>query len=206
MTRPYPPAALLDAVPIGFAPALELEQWARQQFINELSPINNPDHEHLQSAEIGFLWTNAPNARQGRVIAGTCQMMPFNIPSKWAKAMLTHQLGEWFGDRELHFLITISAPIAAAFDDASFMALIEHELYHAGYEDDGFGSPKFTRDGDMKFAMRAHDVEEFVGVVRRYGAGAAGVDQMVQAANKGPEIAEGLISRACGSCLRLVKG
>ncbi|WP_267902481.1 putative metallopeptidase [Sinorhizobium meliloti] len=39
------------------------------------------------------------------------------------------------------------------------------------------------------FTVRGHDVEEFVGVVRRYGADAAGVRAIVDAANRPPEIA-----------------
>ncbi|WP_234804027.1 putative metallopeptidase [Ensifer adhaerens] len=52
--------------------------------------------------------------------------------------------------------------------------------------------------------MRAHDVEAFAGVVRRYGADAAGVRAMVDAANQKPEIARVQIAHACGTCQLLV--
>lgn len=204
MTRPYPPPRLTEHLPRLFVPAPELEEWARRQFISELSPIYNEEHAHLQGADIKFLWTNVDNVKRGRRILGTCQLVK-DSGDKWSAGRALMQLEEWFGDLP-DFLITIYAPAAAEMKDASFMALVEHELYHAGQELDAFGSPKFDRQGNPVFGMRSHDVEEFVGVVRRYGASAAGIDELVRVANKGPEIGDGLISRACGSCLRLVKG
>ncbi|MDP1363112.1 putative metallopeptidase, partial [Klebsiella variicola] len=51
-----------------------------------------------------------------------------------------------------------------------------------------------------KLEMRGHDVEEFVGVVRRYGA-SPDVQVLVDAANKPAEVGKLNISRACGTCL-----
>ena len=48
--------------------------------------------------------------------------------------------------------------------------------------------------------MRAHDVEEFVGVVRRYGA-SEDVQRIIDAAKTAPEVARINIARACGTCL-----
>jgi hypothetical protein len=42
----------------------------RQQFISELSPLNNPDHVHLQMADIGFVWTNVENTKRGGTSSG----------------------------------------------------------------------------------------------------------------------------------------
>lgn len=202
--RPFPPPEALDAVPSVFLPAPDLAAWARSTFIAETAQLANPDHAHLQQAEIGFLWTNEPNERRGRLILGMCQLLP---PSgdKWAAGRAVHQIETWFGDVP-DFLITIYAPRAAEMDDPSFMALIEHELYHAAQDRDQYGGPKFDKQtGKPVFAMRGHDVEEFVGVVARYGADAAGVREMVSAANRGPSIAPAAIASACGNCLRLVK-
>ncbi|NRP70767.1 hypothetical protein ILFOPFJJ_01649 [Ensifer psoraleae] len=81
------------------------------------------------------------------------------------------------------------------------MVLVEHELYHAAQETDAFGAPKFSKStGRPIFTIRGHDVEEFVGVVRRYGADAAGVRAMVDAANQKPEIARVQIAHPCGTC------
>lgn len=202
--RPLAPPELLEAVPPIFAPAPELEEWTRSKFINELSPVYNPEHVHLQMATIGMIWTNVENAKRGRSILGQAQLVT-ESGDKWSAGRSNHQLRQWFGELP-DFTITLFAPYAQECTDASFMALVEHELYHCAQARDEFGQPKFLKSGGPEFAMRGHDVEEFVGVVRRYGADAAGVREMVAAANKGPEIAEGLISRACGTCLRLVKG
>lgn len=100
------------------------------------------------------------------------------------------------------FLITIDAHYAAQCDDAEFCSLIEHEMLHAGQERDMFGAPKFTKAGRPKFAMRGHDVEEFVSIVRRYGVGASAgsTRALVEAANQKPLIGGVQISQACGTC------
>lgn len=85
--------------------------------------------------------------------------------------------------------------------DAEFCALVEHELYHCGQERDAFGAPKFRQSGLPAFTMRGHDVEEFVGVVRRYGADASGVRDLVEAASHEPTIARASIAQACGTCM-----
>jgi hypothetical protein len=202
--RPRPPAAIFEPVPT-FVPAPELDEWARQQFINEISPLHNPDHLPLSMADIGFVWTNVENVKKGRRILGTCQMVT-SSGDKWTQGRSLHQLEQWFGDLP-DFLITLDGMAAADMDDASFMALVEHELYHATQATDEFGAPKFQeRTGLPMWGMRPHDVEQFIGVVKRYGADASMVRELVTAANKGPEIAQAKISAACGSCLRLVKG
>ena len=82
-------------------------------------------------------------------------------------------------------------------------ALVEHELYHIGQRDDGFGAPAFTKDGMPKLGIRGHDVEEFVGIVRRYGAGGGASDtaKLVDAARRAPEVGHADIARACGTCI-----
>ena len=81
--------------------------------------------------------------------------------------------------------------------------MCEHELSHCGVERDAFGAPKFRKaTGLPAFTLRGHDVEEFVGVVRRYGAAAAGVQAMIDAAADGPTVAQANIDFACGNCTR----
>jgi putative metallopeptidase len=205
MKRPMPPDAAFDETTGVFLASPDLEQWARETFIEEGAPLANPDHFHLNAAKLGFLWTNEPNSRGGRLILGQCEKMPPMAMGKWMKARAMMQIHEWFGIVP-DFLITVAAQAAQIMDDDAFCALIEHELYHAGQDRDEFGAPKFGRSSGLPvFALRGHDVEEFTGVVRRYGADATGVREMVAAANKGPEIAAASIANACGTCLRLVK-
>lgn len=187
-----------------FVTAPEIKAWVQDVFLNEKSSLFNPDHEHLIDAQIGFLWAYVPNASQGRTVAGTAEM-PNPKGNKWQIARQLFQLVQWFGDVP-DFIITIDAVIAAGLSDASFCALIEHELYHCGQALDLFGFPKYRKKSGLPvFTMKAHDVEEFVGVVRRYGAGSASanVQSFVDAANRKPLLHGAEISIACGTCLAM---
>ncbi len=201
--RPMPPKSMLeDGAGMRFEPAPELEQWARKAFIDPRSPLFNEEHEHLADAVIGFLWTNVPCRRKGMEIAGTAEM-PNVQGSTWTKARMEFQLLNWFHD-DLDFLITLDAEYCARASDARFCALTEHEMLHCAQAVDPFGEPMFTLEERPIFRMRGHDVEEFVSIVRRYGAGnAAGATaQLVAAASRPPLIAEADIASVCGACLR----
>ena len=202
--RPLPPMELLEPLETEplFAPAQDLLEWVRSTFL-ENGPLHNPDHEHLNEASIGFLWTNVPNMKGGRQIVGTAEI-PTVQGSRWVKARNEYQLTGWFGHVP-HFVITLDAIYCAQCSDASFCALIEHELYHCAQALNEFGEPRFDRNGFPVFRLRAHDVEEFVGVTRRYGPGAssAGVLHLVEAASQPPTIAYADIAGACGVCLRM---
>lgn len=199
MSRPLPPAEILDPMGPAFLPSPDLAEWVKDTFLDGASPLFNEEHVHLADAEIGYLWTSVPNARGGLAVIGQCEIMPPAVMGKWARARATQQIGEWFGDMP-DFVITLSAPYCAQASDLEFMALVEHELSHAGHERDEFGGLKFTREGRPKFGLRAHDVQEFVGVVRRYGAVGVNVQAMVDAAREGPTIGHASIAAACGSC------
>lgn len=204
--RPFPPQEVIKfGVPV-FVPSSELDIWSQRAFIEPAAALVNPDHGHLNQAEIGWLWTNVPNTRKMNTVVGQAEMtLPPSSLGKWAKARWEAQLLTWFPDRELDFLITLYAPYAMDTDDLSFCSLIEHELYHCGQQVDEFGSPKFRKNGLPRFAMKGHDVEEFVGIARRYGTGAsAGRSQeFVEAANRLPEIGQAKVAGVCGTCLRL---
>ena len=202
LARPQPPHALLDVEGERFLPAPELEAWARSAFIAEDAVLINEDHAHLRQAEIGFLWTNVENSRRGRRIIGQAELgEPQGAMGRWAKARAKAQVRGWFGEVP-DFIVTIDALYAVDCEDAEFAALVEHELSHCAQDHDAFGAPKFSRYGLPIWTMRGHDVEEFVGVVRRYGADAAGVRAMVDAANRGPEISGARIAHLCGTCQR----
>ena len=204
MSRPYPPEAILeDVVNDLFVPDFELRSWIIDTFISETGDLCNPDHAHLREANLGVLWTNCDNSRNMRSVIGQAELMPPMAMGKWQRARASQQVVEWFGGMP-DFLLTFSAPAAAAMDDTSFCALVEHELYHCAQKLDRYGMPAFNKAGLPVFAIRGHDVEEFVGVVSRYGAQAAGVSEMVDAANRRPSIGLASIAGACGTCLRAV--
>jgi hypothetical protein len=186
-----------------FVPDDRLSGWALTTFIDEDASLPNEDHAHLRFAHIGFLWTNVGNSRHQHRIVGQCEIGEPRAMGKWAKARVQVQNRGWFG-RAPDFIITLDANYADQCGDAEFCALVEHELYHAGQERDEFGAPKFRKSGMPAFAMRGHDVEEFVGIVRRYGVGAAAGQTLalIEAAQHAPEIAAASISKVCGTCLR----
>lgn len=199
--RPRPPGSLS-----GFARAEGLEAWARRTFIDTAGPLANEDHAHLQDARIGMLWAGVENVRRGRVVSGSCELTtpPISMTNRWHTARWNEQLEGWFGPELPDFLVTIYAPHWIEASDASACALMEHELYHAGQAVDEFGAPRFRRSGLPVWTIRGHDVEEHIGVVRRYGAGhsASGVAEMVAGARRVPEVAAAKIIGACGTCMR----
>jgi len=200
MDRPYPPSSLLELSGLGIrlAPAFEVWEWLQAEILAATGSIHNEDHGHLIDANIGVLWASSGFAKQGRVVLGQAEQVMFRAGG-WQKARQEQQMRDWFGEVP-DYLITLAADYCGQCTDAEFCALVEHELYHIAQATDQYGAPKFTQEGLPKLQMRGHDVEEFVGVVRRYGAG-EDVQQLIDAASRPPEVAKINIARACGTCL-----
>lgn len=200
---PEPESSLLD-INEGlnrFLPAPEFNEFLTQTILDENHFLFNEEHLHLLKATIGFLWTNAANSRRMKRIVGTAEM-PLFRGNKWQKARQEQQLEEWFG-LQPDFLITFDATFWAESNAAEKLAVFEHELYHCAQAIDAWGMPRFSRvSGKPIFSMKGHDVEEFTGVVRRYGIGATGQDRVdfVAAAVEKPLIAEARIKEMCGIC------
>jgi len=190
---------LFESPYLAFAPAPEVREWACITFIFDGATLHNEDHEHLEFADVQFLWASGGFAKQGRIVLGQCEEVTFRA-GPWQKGRQEQQMRDWFGSVP-GFVITLDAAYSRMCSDAEFCALVEHELYHIGHLNDEFGAPAFYKDtGLPKLGMRAHDVEEFIGVVRRYGA-SADVDKLLEAAKRAPEVAKLNIARACGTCL-----
>ncbi|WP_288501885.1 putative metallopeptidase [uncultured Pseudomonas sp.] len=198
MSRPTPPADLLDQIFLTLRPASEVWGWINAEILADTGSLHNPDHAHLLDANVQVLWASHSFAKQGRTVLGQAEQVMIRAGG-WQKARQEQQMREWFGE-EPQFLITLAADYCTQCTDAEFCALVEHELYHIAQATDQYGAPKFTQDGLPKLEMRGHDVEEFVGVVRRYGASNE-VQQLIDAASRPPEVAKINISRACGTCL-----
>lgn len=201
MLRPIPPGDL-DGLGEAFVPAPEVFEWVHASIIGTTGHLHNPDHEHLKECSIGVLWTSVENIKQGRQVIGQAEI-PRPQGNKWVKARQILQIVGWFGIIP-EFIITLDANYCRDCTDTEFAALIEHELYHCAQAVDDFGNPAFNRDtGEPKYTLKGHDVEEFVGVVRRYGIGnpEGAIAQLVHAANNGPEVAGINIARACGTCM-----
>ncbi|RVD76857.1 putative metallopeptidase [Pseudomonas koreensis] len=203
MQRPMPPASLLElsdlsSFGIRLTPAPEVWEWLQAEILADTGSIHNEEHAHLIDADIRVMWASAAFTKKGRTVVGQAEQVAFRAGG-WQKARMEQQMLDWFGDVP-GYIITLAADYCAQCSDADFCALVEHELYHIAQATDKYGQPAFTQDGLPKLEMRGHDVEEFVGVVRRYGASLA-VQELVDAANKSAEVGKMNIARACGTCL-----
>jgi hypothetical protein len=197
-TRPMPPKEIFDPVGKLFHAAPDVLAWAQEQILKDGAPLYNEDHKHLEFADIAFMWAESGFVKAGRTVLGQCEEITFRC-GLWQKGRQQQQMVEWFGHVP-DYLITLDAKFCIECSDADFCALVEHELYHIGHLLDEYGQPAYGKWGDPKLGIRGHDVEEFTGVVRRYGA-SADVAKMVEAANKMPEVSKLNIARACGTCL-----
>lgn len=197
LNRPMPPTDL--RITGEFRPAPDVAKWLVGAFIAPDATMRNDDHAHLRGANIGVLWTNVHNSRQMRTVLATAEIPAFRCGA-WQKARHEQQLEEWFGDIP-DFLLTFQAGWAETVSNIEWCAVAEHELFHCSQAHDAFGMPKFRADGSPSYALKGHDVEEFIGVVRRYGAVSPEVRAMVDAVLVGERVAEIDIARSCGTCL-----
>ncbi|KAF6687181.1 hypothetical protein HFD98_24385 [Pseudomonas sp. EKM23D] len=200
MIRPMPPLSLLELSDFGvrITPAPEVWEWLQAEILADTGIIHNEDHAHLLDADIRIMWASSSFTKQGRTVLGQAEQVAFRAGG-WQKARMEQQMRDWFGDVPA-YIITLAADYCAQCSDTDFCALVEHELYHIAQAKDQYGAPKFTQEGLPKLEMRSHDVEEFVGVVRRYGA-SPDVQALVDAANSPAEVGKLNIARACGTCL-----
>ncbi len=210
MKRPYPP--IQDEIDendidsgglLHFEPANnDLWPWIKETFLAEYSDLYNEDHEHLNSIDppdISFLWAYSTCKAKGRRVLGQTEKLMINVGG-WKKNRQEVQLIEWFGDVP-KYIITLDARVCQVMSDVDFCALVEHELYHIGQERNEEGELMWSAStGLPKLYLRGHDVEEFHGVVQRYGASES-VQKMVDLANDGPTIRKANIAHACGTCL-----
>jgi hypothetical protein len=201
--RPMPPAdfgTVLGGPSI--IPARGLRDWIVKTFIEEDGRLFNSEHAHLLWAPFECLWAAAAYPKQGRTVIGLTEEVSFRV-SGWPRWRQEQQLQEWFGNPEPAYLITFAADFCREASDAEFCALVEHELFHIGHKRDEFGAPEFTKEGMPKLFIRSHDVEEFVGVVERYGVGRpdGALARMVAAAHSKPTIGAAQLAHACGTCL-----
>lgn len=193
LIRPAPPEQL-----DRFLPAPELLAWVEKTILASGGALHNPDHAHLVDADLAFLWAPATFEKAGRTVLGQAEQVMFRAGG-WQKARQAQQMIEWFG-RVPAFLITLAADYCATCSDVEFCALVEHELYHVGHARDPFGAPAFDKEGRPRLRIVGHDVEEFVGVVARYGP-SADVRRLVAAVRVPSAVGVHSVAHACGSCM-----
>ena len=207
--RPFPPQDLLDKADeeeaIRLAPAPDLMNWVITNFLTIGGPLHNPDHDHIaelihdNEEFLAFAWASSACMAKKRMVLGQCEKVMFN-QGGWKKARQEQQMRDWFGYVPV-YLITIDASYCDQATDRDFCALIEHELYHIGVERDEDGEALYSdMTGLPKHYLAGHDVEEFVGVVKRWGADES-VKRLIEVAKQAPFVSEVNISKCCGTCL-----
>ena len=191
-----------------YIPAIDYSEWIKRIFFDKSSPFYNIEHEHLIHAQIGVVLTNCYLVKNMRAIAGQAEV-PFPQGGKWQKGRALYQLEQWFGCVP-DLVITLYSEAVRTYSDMELCSLVEHELYHCAQKTDEYGCLQFNKQtGKPKFGIRAHDVEEFSGVVRRYGIESASINvkDFVEAANVKAELnhlfdkyGKVKISGVCGTC------
>ena len=193
---PKPPRSFVD---IGgsseFGPAPELKAWAIATFIDENSPLYNEDHEHLADAKFLFVWSRASIKSKGARVIGTASTGK-QRGGMGAKEFLESFYQDWFESEDPEeneglpdFIITIDANYVEEASPLAICALIEHELYHCDVRRDEDGEPLYIR-AQVTYKMRGHDIEEFFGVARRYGAATVQLMQLKNILGRSPEVDE----------------
>ena len=184
-----------------YTPAPELSKFVTETFLTEDAPLYNKDHEHLLGANVQFLWAPSGFEKQMRFVVGQCEKVAFRC-GPWQKGRQEQQMMEWFGVVP-DFLITLDASYCFECENIDFCALLEHELYHIGQKLDKYGQPAFDKFGNAQLDIRGHDVEEFVGIVERYGVGNqnSATARLVKAGTAKPTVSKLNIFHACGTCI-----
>lgn len=103
-------------------------------------------HPHLQRATILAVARPEANRSGGKLVWGK-----FKVASPMERAL--------YGDPDLAYLMILPRDIWLMLTDKGRLALVDHELSHAG----GFDSEA------EKWTLVGHDVEEFIAVIQRHG-------------------------------------
>ncbi|HCU1862333.1 TPA: hypothetical protein OUH79_002646 [Acinetobacter baumannii] len=207
--RPFPPTDFMDQAEeeeaLRLIPAPDLKNWVVANFLTLGGPLHNPDHDHIaemfhdNEGFLAFAWASSAYTRAKRMVLGQCEKVMFQ-QGGWKKARQEQQMRDWFGFVPV-YLITIDASFCEKANDSEFCALLEHELYHIGVEREEDGEMIFSSStGLPKHFLAGHDVEEFIGVTKRWGASQS-VKRIVEAAKNPPFVSNLDISKCCGNCV-----
>lgn len=130
-----------------------------------------PELRHLVDgqARIVYLLREDIVIKAGRQVLGTCYLPQVQGS---LRPLFDWLLATRFGDDPpIDFLIVLDNEYWTAASARQREILVYHELTHCGHAVDKFGVPRFDKEtGAPVFCIRGHDVEEFVDVVKRYGA------------------------------------
>ena len=218
---PLPPGSV-DGHGPTLQPSPEWAAWIRHTFIEDPSgepgPLTNPAHKILRFASFGVLIASEPLFRKGARTVGTAQLVKASGDT-WASAQRLMGLRLLLGMRGRFgiatdidgnpfpamvplptFVITLDARWLAHAPARSRAALIEHELLHCGQERGPLGL-KFTKDGAPVPGIVPHDIEEFSGIIERYGSEANDAIRDFIDAAQAPAISDDILEAALGQSL-----
>lgn len=118
-------------------------------------------HSHLAEARICYLFRTDEWIRKERQIYGKA----YKVPEQWM----------FLSGYDL--LVVINRDAWGYLSPEKRMALVDHELSHFERIDDSAGNVK-------SWGLLDHDVEEFVGVVRRHGLWSEGIQDLFKAGHQ----------------------
>ena len=119
-------------------------------------------HTDIAEAKIALCWINSVKPdRDGHLL--------------WGRAKKIGELEKEFHEHD--FVIILNKQVWRTLPEKGKRALVDHELSHCGVECD-------EKTGEPRYHTKKHDVEDFVGVVRRHGLWKSDLEQFVNAALK----------------------
>lgn len=163
---PLPPEHLREP---GFElePAPEVVAWLRGMFIDEGAPMFNPRHSHLQKIDLVAVWVNREYVEGGVQVVGQAEIVKPN-GKPWQHLDKVDRLCMLHGNIP-QARVWLYAP--AWFERGFWRACSvgEHELGHYAHKVSKEGEKLYDDEDRPVLTRRAHDVEEHVFIMERYG-------------------------------------
>lgn len=140
-----------DKSPLEYRHAPEVAEIARK-LIAAVA-----DHHELVNAHIVYVFRTKASKSRGHETWGKARK-PTGLQAWLANPEQTHDV---WSEPWPFFVIEIAWDVWQRLDDGQKVALVDHELCHCAVG--------YSEDGELQLSMRHHDVEEFVGVIKRNG-------------------------------------
>ena len=142
--------------------------------------------QHLREGEasILFLMRRLEKVKAGRMILGEMCLPRFSGTLGPVGTWMLARLCDGVPD----YIMVLDAQWWVQAPPIQREALVFHELEHAVHKQDKEGELMFTPEGAAVWDIRAHDVEEFDSVVRRYGAWKPDIQSFIGALRDGGAI------------------
>jgi hypothetical protein len=134
--------------------------WRDAPEVEEMAgPIIAHHHPEIAGYPIRFVFRSPARKRHNRTVLGTAEI----VRGRFAWFVMTDDESRKDGQEQgpAMFWVEIASDEWETLNERQRRALVDHELCHCTEEE--------NEDGEMVMAMRAHDVEEFNAIVKRYG-------------------------------------